>query len=47
VIVFLLGMLIGLVLDRVWWESDLNKYEKGWKNSNITIGAYSLGLFLI
>lgn len=28
-IVFLLGMLIGLVLDRVWWESALNKYEKG------------------
>lgn len=25
----LLGLLLGLLLDRVWWESGLNKYEAG------------------
>jgi hypothetical protein len=28
-ILFLLGLLLGLVLDRVWWEGKFNKYEKG------------------
>ena len=28
-IAFLLGLLAGLVLDRVWWESGANKYDKG------------------
>jgi len=30
-IVILLGMLLGLVLDRVWWEARLSKYESGVK----------------
>jgi hypothetical protein len=30
-IVVLLGMLLGLVLDRVWWEWGLSKYESGVK----------------
>lgn len=25
----LLGIFIGLVLDRIWWELGFNKYEKG------------------
>ena len=25
----MVGVLAGLVLDRLWWESGLNKYEKG------------------
>jgi hypothetical protein len=29
VILFLLGLLAGLVLDRAWWESGANKYEHG------------------
>jgi hypothetical protein len=28
-ILFLLGLLLGLVLDRAWWEGKFNKYEKG------------------
>jgi Na+/melibiose symporter-like transporter len=28
VIFFLLGLLAGLVLDRAWWESKANKYDK-------------------
>jgi len=28
-ILFLLGLLLGLVLDRVWWEGGFDKYEKG------------------
>jgi hypothetical protein len=28
-ILFLLGLLLGLVLDRVWWEGKFDKYEKG------------------
>jgi Na+/melibiose symporter-like transporter len=28
-ILFLLGLLLGLVLDRAWWEGKFSKYEKG------------------
>ena len=28
-ILVLLGLLLGLLLDRVWWEAGLNKYEAG------------------
>ena len=27
-ILLLLGMLLGLVLDRIWWESGLDKYDR-------------------
>jgi len=28
-ILFLIGVLAGLVLDRLWWESGFSKYERG------------------
>ena len=28
-ILFLLGLLLGLVLDRAWWEGGFDKYEHG------------------
>ncbi|MCS7118267.1 MAG: hypothetical protein NZ957_05740 [Thaumarchaeota archaeon] len=28
-VLFVLGIFMGLLLDRVWWESGFNKYEKG------------------
>ncbi len=26
---FILGLMLGLFLDRLWWEIDYNKYEHG------------------